>query len=356
MFAVVPGLILAPIGCRSAARNVPAVRSEPKPNKHQECQLAIKHYETQDLADDEILKLFEQAAEHGDVCATMWIARLHYLGRCSLPARRDIGENMAKEVFGEVKQLAEDGDTEAQFLLGFSYQMGLAAPQDLTNAVMWYGKAVEGGHLTAMNNLGVMLARGHGTEPDIHQARLLFARATGLGSRGAEANLSAYGESERRDAEQLRALRSLNLVQALGIQKEAGIAFLASKGLISDPKQFSERVYNERKQYHFKADGIVMDIDPNGRIMSVEGHRKGSRDSDQYRGEIPLGATWNTTLAAALEKLGPPDDRGYLKNDEAYGLVYELGNLRAVLMFSYDPGAPLKLCRVYERWATKPAE
>lgn len=98
--------------------------------------------------------------------------------------RPDLAQNMAKEAIPEVILLAEHGDPEAPFLVGFSYQVGLAVDRDLQKAVNWYTKSVGGGQITAMNNLALMLALGHGTEPDIDRARLLLARAAELGSRG----------------------------------------------------------------------------------------------------------------------------------------------------------------------------
>jgi hypothetical protein len=342
------------LGCHLNAADISTADHSKSPaERHGELQIAIKHYEAADIPEGEVLKMFEQLAQNGDVRATMWIARFHQLGRCSLPKRADIAQKMARDVIGEVTKLAENGDTEAQFVLGSAYQLGIAVDQDLEKAVKWYTKSVDGGHITAMNNLAVMFARGHGTEPDIDNARLLFSRAAKLGSQGAAKNLSAYGDDNRDDSKRLHSLRTVALVQALGMQKEQAIAFLAKNGLISDPKALNERDYNDRKQYHFRADGIVLDVDVNGRITNVEGHAKGSRESDQFRGEIPLGVTWNTTLKSALQALGTPDHRGYLRSDGAYGLVYRMENVSFVVMFSYEGEYKLKVWRVYENWAIK---
>jgi TPR repeat protein len=342
------------VGCRSTAPGItPAQHSESAAEQSDQCRIAVRHYEAEDIPSGEILKGFEQLAQNNDARGTMWIARLYLLGRCSLPKRPDLAQNMAKEAIPEVIRLAENGDPEAQFLVGFSYQVSLAVDLDLQKAVNWYTKSVGGGQITAMNNLAVMLALGHGTEPDIDRARLLFTRAAELGSRGASTNLSIYGDDSRDDTARLHALRTVTLVQTLGMHKDEGIAFLARSGLISDPKGSNERDYRGRKQYHFRADGIVVGVDANGRIMSVEGHAKGSRSSDQFRGEIPLGVTWNTTLKSALQTLDTPDDRGYVQSDEAYGLAYRIENLTFSLMFSYEGEYKLKVWRVHENWATK---
>jgi len=56
--------------------------------------------------------------------------------------------------------LAEAGDAEAQTDLGFMYANGLGVPQDYTEALKWYRKAVAQGYALGQNNLGVMYAEG----------------------------------------------------------------------------------------------------------------------------------------------------------------------------------------------------
>lgn len=49
--------------------------------------------------------------------------------------------------------LAEQGDVDAQFKLGYMYDFALGMPQDLEKGEYWYQKAAENGHIVAMNNL-----------------------------------------------------------------------------------------------------------------------------------------------------------------------------------------------------------
>lgn len=55
--------------------------------------------------------------------------------------------------FKEFLPLAEQGDVEAQFKLGYMYDFALGMPQDLEKGEYWYQKAAENGHIVAMNNL-----------------------------------------------------------------------------------------------------------------------------------------------------------------------------------------------------------
>ena len=46
----------------------------------------------------------------------------------------------------EIRSLAEQGDADAQFLLGFMYAYGKGVAQDFAKAVKWYRKAAEQGN------------------------------------------------------------------------------------------------------------------------------------------------------------------------------------------------------------------
>ena len=55
---------------------------------------------------------------------------------------------------------AEQGDAEAQYYLGVSYDFGVGVPQDGVESVAWYLKAAEQGHAEAPGDLGWMYAIG----------------------------------------------------------------------------------------------------------------------------------------------------------------------------------------------------
>ena len=62
--------------------------------------------------------------------------------------------------FEEMLPIAEQGDANAQFNLGFMYDNGEGVPQDYAEAVRWYRLAAEQGNAFAQVNLGVMYANG----------------------------------------------------------------------------------------------------------------------------------------------------------------------------------------------------
>ena len=70
----------------------------------------------------------------------------------------------------EFLPLAEQGDAEAQFILGSMYREDLGVPQDDKEAVRWYRLAAEQGLALAQYNLGNMYRDGHGVPQDDKEA------------------------------------------------------------------------------------------------------------------------------------------------------------------------------------------
>jgi tetratricopeptide (TPR) repeat protein len=73
-----------------------------------------------------------------------------------------------------MQPLAEQGDTHAQFLIGYMHEKGQGVSQDYAEAAKWYALAGEGGHPFAQNNLGVLYKHGRGVSKDYVQAYKLF--------------------------------------------------------------------------------------------------------------------------------------------------------------------------------------
>ena len=86
------------------------------------------------------------------------------------------------------RELAEQGNAEAQTLLGAMYHTGQGVPQDNTQAMEWYRKAAEQGNSLAQNNLGVMYWKGMGVPRDDVTALRWFILAEAGGSEGGKEN------------------------------------------------------------------------------------------------------------------------------------------------------------------------
>jgi cell division septation protein DedD len=83
--------------------------------------------------------------------------------------------------FTEFHILADQGDPEAQYVLGHMYQLGTGIVQDDTEALKWFQAAGEVGHRGAQNLLGFIYSSGIGTEVDRLKAYYWFSRAAEQG-------------------------------------------------------------------------------------------------------------------------------------------------------------------------------
>ena len=70
--------------------------------------------------------------------------------------------------------VAEQGNSDAQGMLGVMYQQGIGILEDYQKAAYWYRKAAEQGHAFALNNLAIMHLAGHGVKQDFPTAYALF--------------------------------------------------------------------------------------------------------------------------------------------------------------------------------------
>ena len=84
------------------------------------------------------------------------------------------GRDLIEEDISNIKNLAEQGDSDAQFSLGVRYANSLGVERNDVVAVKWYTLASEQGHAGALNNLGFMYAKNRGVEEDFEKAAKLF--------------------------------------------------------------------------------------------------------------------------------------------------------------------------------------
>ncbi|MSO74665.1 MAG: sel1 repeat family protein, partial [Alphaproteobacteria bacterium] len=68
------------------------------------------------------------------------------------------------------RPLAEQGDADAQYKLGWMYRDGQGVLQDYAEAARWYRKAADQGDAWAQTNLGWMYNHGQGVAQDHAEA------------------------------------------------------------------------------------------------------------------------------------------------------------------------------------------
>ena len=93
------------------------------------------------------------------------------------------------------RSLAEEGDVEAQVLLGRMFAWGRGVPRDQDEAVKWFRKAAEQGHGLAQSILGLRYAYGRGVPQDDTRAIEWFRRGTKRGNAVAQHNLGVMYEN-----------------------------------------------------------------------------------------------------------------------------------------------------------------
>ena len=86
------------------------------------------------------------------------------------------------------RQLANQGNANAQNLLGIIYENGRGIPRSYLEAAKWYRKAADQGDANAQYNLGVMYGTGQSVPQDFVLAHMWFNLAAKQGDSTARAN------------------------------------------------------------------------------------------------------------------------------------------------------------------------
>ena len=101
----------------------------------------------------------------------------------------------------QIRNLAKQGNIEAQRIFGYMYNNGYGVAQDYAKAVEWYCKGAEQGYASAQCNLGYMYNMGYGVSQDYAKAVEWFRKAAEQGYANAQCNLgimyeNGYGVSQ----------------------------------------------------------------------------------------------------------------------------------------------------------------
>lgn len=105
------------------------------------------------------------------------------------PALADFAGGLAAAKRGDIatalkewRPLAEQGNTDAQYMLGFMYRRGEGVTQDYEVAIEWFRLAAEQGNASAQSNLGAMYDQGLGVTQDLNAAFKWFKLAAEQGN------------------------------------------------------------------------------------------------------------------------------------------------------------------------------
>ena len=148
-------------------------------------QAGLEAYEHGDYA--AALREWRPLAEQGDTDAQFLLGAMY-----------DEGKGVSKDDEEAVKwfrKAADQGDADAQFNLGNMHYDGRGVRRNHAEAVRWYRKAAEQGHASAQNNLGAMYDNGTGVPEDDVQAYAWFNIAAAQGDEFAKENKERVTES-----------------------------------------------------------------------------------------------------------------------------------------------------------------
>ncbi len=121
------------------------------------------------------LRIFRQLADQGDADA-----------QNNLGVMYDKGQGVTQDyavAAGWYRKAADQGSALAQTNLGLMYSKGQSVAQDYAATVRWYRKAADQGYAYAQYNLGFMYEKGHGVTQDNVQAHMWYSLAAARGNK-----------------------------------------------------------------------------------------------------------------------------------------------------------------------------
>ena len=90
----------------------------------------------------------------------------------------------------ELKILAENGQKDFIYAVGYYYENGIRTSVNLTEAAVWYEKAAQKGHAEAAMRLALLYAQGKGVEKNEKKAFTYMEQAAKAGGIGVKQDLS----------------------------------------------------------------------------------------------------------------------------------------------------------------------
>jgi len=100
-----------------------------------------------------------------------------------------------KKQLAEVKPKAEEGDAEAQNMLGDMHYYGKGVEQNYEEAAKWYFKAAEQGNAIAQNMIGLIHSKGEGVAQEYKEAVRWYLKSAEQNQPDAQHNLGAMYEN-----------------------------------------------------------------------------------------------------------------------------------------------------------------
>lgn len=158
---------------------------------------------------------------------------------------RDFGDENTPVFIKALMRDAHSGDVEAQFTLGYCYDIGSGGLKPSTNdAVFWYTKAADQDHAIAQNNLGVIFSTGHRgmTKKDWAEALHWYVKAAKHGNPNAQfhaglAYMNGEGVEARDDALAFKYYKNAAKQGHVLAQSNVGAMYMGGRGVEKNLKK-----------------------------------------------------------------------------------------------------------------------
>jgi hypothetical protein len=148
----------------------------------------------------------------------------------------------------EFKVLAEQGNADAQCLLGTLYAKGRGMPKNNAEALRWYRAAAEQGNAKGQYYLAVIFDMGDGVPRDYAEALKWYRKAAEQGLAVAQSNLGAmYGLGQGVPRDYVRACMWLNLAAEQGYSEAQNCIEAISEKMTPDQIAEARRLAKEWK-------------------------------------------------------------------------------------------------------------
>jgi TPR repeat protein len=146
-----------------------------------------------------------------------------------------------------LRQLAEQGDAQAQYNLGLMYD-GRGVPQDYVESLKWYRMAAEQGHANAQLFLGLMYKKGKGIPQDDAESVRWYRMAAEQGDANAQLFLGfAYGTGKGVQRDYVLGHKWCNLAAAQGDESGIKCRDVFAKSMTSEQTAEAQRMARDWK-------------------------------------------------------------------------------------------------------------
>ena len=164
--------------------------------------------------------------------------------------------------FTVFKQLANQGDKEAQYNLAILYKQGNGVMQNKSKAATWFRKSADQGLAAAQYRLGRLYDLGEGVEQNFNYAAVWYEKAAKQGDPLAQTNLGVlYANGEGLKQDLVLAYVWLNLAAsqglALALDNRELIAKSMSKEMLAKVRTISRDYFQKYVEPHLVSGDIL---------------------------------------------------------------------------------------------------